>query len=61
MHDALPLLRTKLAPPRPALIEQLHEAADHRLTIMQAGTGYGKTTALASLGVGDAPRQNWSR
>ncbi|MEO8288070.1 MAG: BTAD domain-containing putative transcriptional regulator [Chloroflexota bacterium] len=55
-HDEA-LLRTKLVPPqihrrvlsRPALLERLHEALDARLTIVQAGTGYSKTTALASL------------
>lgn len=51
------LLRTRLAPPhlrrrvlaRPALNTRLLEALDYRLTIVQAGTGYSKTTALASL------------
>jgi ATP/maltotriose-dependent transcriptional regulator MalT/DNA-binding SARP family transcriptional activator len=51
------LLRTKLAPPRPhkrilprtALIARLREALDSRLTLVQAGTGYGKSTALAAL------------
>src|SRR5215203_1361664 len=51
------LLRTKLSPPRPqkrvlerpALRSNLMEAIDHRLTIVQAGTGYSKSTALASL------------
>jgi ATP/maltotriose-dependent transcriptional regulator MalT/DNA-binding SARP family transcriptional activator len=56
VRDAL-LLRTKLTPPRlhrrvlprPALVAKLREALDYRLTIVQAGTGYGKTTALAAL------------
>ena len=51
------LLRTKLSPPsvqrrglpRPALFARLREALDHRLTLVQAGTGYGKSTALAAL------------
>ena len=51
------LLRTKLAPPglhrrllpRPALTEKLRESVDVRLTLVQAGTGYGKSTALAAL------------
>lgn len=57
------LLRTKLAParlprrvlPRPALTAQLREALDYRLTLLQAGTGYGKSTALAALADGDIP------
>ncbi|NTU81210.1 MAG: transcriptional regulator [Chloroflexales bacterium] len=55
------LLRTKLVPPRPhrralprpALTTKLREALEYRVTIVQAGTGYGKTTALASLGNDD--------
>ncbi len=51
------LLRTKLTPPRlkrrtlqrPLLNAKLHEAFEHRLTLVQAGTGYGKSTTLASL------------
>ena len=51
------LLRTKLTPPRlkrrtlqrPMLNAKLHEAFEHRLTLVQAGTGYGKSTTLASL------------
>jgi DNA-binding SARP family transcriptional activator len=51
------LLRTRLTPPRsyrrvlarPGLLARLVEAADYRLTVVQAGTGYGKTTALAAL------------
>ena len=51
------LLRTRLTPPRPyrrvlarlGLLARLREAFDYRLTVVQAGTGYGKTTALASL------------
>ena len=55
------LLRTKLSPPRlrrrllprPGLTAKLHEAADYRLTLVQASTGYGKSTALASLAESD--------
>ncbi|MBK9711455.1 MAG: tetratricopeptide repeat protein [Kouleothrix sp.] len=51
------VLSTKLSPPRlrqrllarPALAARLREALDYRLTVVQAGTGYGKTTALAGL------------
>ena len=56
------LLRTKLSPPRlhrrvlhrPDLSAKLREALDYRLTLVQAGTGYGKTTALATLDTSDA-------
>ena len=51
------LLRARLTPPRPprrtlprpALTARLREALDYRLTLLQAGTGYGKSTALAAL------------
>jgi LuxR family transcriptional regulator, maltose regulon positive regulatory protein len=51
------LLRTRLTPPRPHrrvlprphLTARLRDALDARLTVVQAGTGYGKTTALAAL------------
>ncbi len=51
------ILLTRLIPPRPhrrflarpRLRARLLEALDYRLTTVQAGTGYGKTTALASL------------
>jgi LuxR family maltose regulon positive regulatory protein len=51
------VLVTKLVPPRPqrrvlpgpALAARLGEALDYRLTLLHAGTGYGKTTALAAL------------
>ncbi|WP_420645091.1 BTAD domain-containing putative transcriptional regulator [Candidatus Leptofilum sp.] len=50
-------MRTKLVPPRPAqhtlprerIKQRLLAAQNHRLTIVQAGTGYGKSTALATL------------
>ncbi len=51
------VIRTKLIPPlphrrileRPRVLNKLSEALDYRLTIVQAGTGYGKSTALAAL------------
>ncbi len=51
----IPLLSTKLTPPvlkshslpRPALLASLQQAAAHRLTLLCAGIGYGKTTLLA--------------
>lgn len=51
------LLRAKLTPPqpqrrmlaRPGIVARLRAALDHRLTVVQAGTGYGKTTALAAF------------
>lgn len=57
------LLQTKLTPPRPhrrvlfrpALVARLQEAFDHRVTILQASAGYGKTTALTSLAASNAP------
>ncbi len=56
MIPAEPLIvRAKLAPPRiskhtlsrPRLTKRLLEAPAYRLTILQAGAGYGKSTALA--------------
>jgi LuxR family maltose regulon positive regulatory protein len=51
------VVRTKLIPPRPRrstlhrprLTALLSRALDYRLTVVHAGTGYGKSTALASL------------
>jgi len=51
------VLRTKIIPPprnartlaRPRVSAALREALDYRLTILQAGAGYGKSTALAEL------------
>ena len=62
LHTDL-LLRAKLTPPRPhrrvlarpGLSARLQEALDCRLTVVQAGTGYGKTTALAALNVHGQP------
>jgi ATP/maltotriose-dependent transcriptional regulator MalT len=55
------ILRTKLAPPRlhrdtlhrERITKRLLDARDYRLTVIQAGTGYGKTTALAELAAED--------
>ncbi len=52
-----PLLRTKIIPPprhartlpRPRVSQALKQSLDYRLTILQAGAGYGKSTALAEL------------
>lgn len=52
---AIPLLSTKLTPPvlkphsllRPGLLAAFQQAAAHRLTLLCAGIGYGKTTLLA--------------
>lgn len=51
------IVQTKLVPPRltrrilvrKRVTQRLLEALDYRLTIVQAGAGYGKTTALAGL------------
>ena len=51
------VVRTRLAPPRPSrriaqrprLAAALAEALDHRVTLIQAGAGYGKSTVLASI------------
>ncbi len=51
------LIHTKLRPPSPPqwtlprerVAMRLCEAADYRLTVVQAGAGYGKSTALAGL------------
>lgn len=51
------ILRTKIMPPRtpqrvlvrPRLLDVLEGASNYRLTLLQAGAGFGKTTALASL------------
>lgn len=57
------LLQTKLTPPRPhrrvlfrpALVAKLREDPEHRVTILQASAGYGKTTALTSLATSNVP------
>lgn len=61
------LLLTRLTPPRrqprllprPALTARLREALDYRLTLVQAGTGYGKSTALADLADDLGQRAFW--
>ena len=53
----LHIVRTKIIPPprrtrtlaRPRVVRSLEQAFDYRLTILQAGAGYGKSTALAEL------------
>jgi LuxR family maltose regulon positive regulatory protein len=37
--------------PRPHLLERLDSAIDHRLTLISAPPGYGKTTLLAELAI----------
>lgn len=57
MPLGLPLLRTKLTPaksgrrllPRPTLLARLNGAWEHRLTLIHAGAGYGKTSTLTLL------------
>ncbi len=56
------ILRTKLTPPhlpprtlaRPRLQARLAQALDHRLTVVHAEAGYGKSTALALLAAAGA-------
>jgi ATP/maltotriose-dependent transcriptional regulator MalT len=51
------VLRTKIAPPhkslrtlaRPRVTQALADARHFRLTLLQAGAGYGKSTALTML------------
>lgn len=57
------ILRTKLMPPprnartlpRPRVNDVLKQAFDHRLTILQAEAGYGKSTALADFAAEHQP------
>ena len=57
------ILRTKIIPPergirtlvRPRVSSILLQALEYRLTILQAGPGYGKSTALAQLAYEDVP------
>lgn len=57
MPSEVAVARTKLLPPRPhrrvlvrpRLTRRLLEALDYRLTVLQAGAGYGKSTALTAL------------
>ena len=56
--QSVTVLRTRISPPRigartlerPRLTAALSEAFNYRLTLIQAGAGFGKTTALAGLG-----------
>ena len=62
MYQQNIIVRTKLVPsrppqhtmPRPRITQRLLAAQNHRLTIVQAGTGYGKSTALATLATSEA-------
>jgi LuxR family transcriptional regulator, maltose regulon positive regulatory protein len=57
------ILHTKIKPPRSSgrtlarerVLETLLESLNHRLTILQAGAGYGKSTALAVLAARHRP------
>lgn len=57
------VIRTKIIPPnkpkraleRPRITAALLEAFNHRLTLVQAGAGYGKSTALTSLASREVP------
>ena len=57
------VVRTKVTPPprrartllRPRVSAQLLQALEYRLTLLQAGAGYGKSTALAALAEEVAP------
>ena len=60
------VLRTRITPPRlggrmlerPRLTRLLAESLNYRLTLIQAGAGFGKTTALAAL-AGSPPPLIW--
>ena len=57
------ILQSKISPPplpsrtlvRERIVRQLSEALQYRLTILQAGAGYGKSTSLATLAARHAP------
>mgnify|MGYP001232229857 FL=1 len=57
MLKPVTVLRTRISPPRPGprtlerprLTRLLREALNYRLTLLQGGAGFGKTTALAAL------------
>ncbi len=67
MTEPLLVVRTRLIPPRlkphllrrPRLTSQLARLVDHRVTILKAEAGYGKTTALASLAADMPGRVVW--
>ncbi|MGF1507094.1 MAG: transcriptional regulator, partial [Anaerolineae bacterium] len=62
------IVHTKLVParlrkhilPRPRLEQRLLEALDYRVTVIRAGTGYGKSTALAAYS-GSGAQTIWYR
>ena len=63
MTHLSPILRTKIIPPprnartmsRPRVSGELRNALDYRLTILLAGAGYGKSTALAEFAAENQP------
>ncbi|MFA7634967.1 MAG: BTAD domain-containing putative transcriptional regulator [Bacillota bacterium] len=67
MAHSPPIVRTKFVPPlprkklldRPRLTEALDGIADHCVTIVQAGPGYGKSTALAAYLAGNRAPAAW--
>ena len=62
MYPEYLVVKTKLTPPRlhqralhrPRLTDRLLQALDYPLTIVRAGAGFGKSTALAALAETDA-------
>ena len=66
MSRPVTVLRTRITPPRlgarlierPRLMRLLGESLNYRLTLIQAGAGFGKTTALAAL-AGSPPPLIW--
>lgn len=66
LNQQVTVLRTRITPPRlgarlierPRLTRLLGESLHYRLTLVQAGAGFGKTTALAAL-AGSPPPLIW--
>jgi len=64
-----PIIKSKIQPPalraatlsRQRLIDQLREATSHRLTLLIAEAGYGKTTLLADFARASDTRVLWYR
>jgi len=64
-----PIIRSKIQPPalrpstlsRQRLLDQLTEATSHRLTLLIAEAGYGKTTLLADFARSANARVMWYR